>query len=127
VVLGAGAILPPYISLFGELNLQERVEVADHVVPGLIVLLVSLVAVLFLRGPAPAHPPLLVSGGVITLAGFWMVATHVGLVAQARRNIVPGGAVAWHLLPSLAVLLLGASWTASSAQSDTADERHSGR
>ncbi|MDQ6839803.1 MAG: hypothetical protein M3137_16125 [Actinomycetota bacterium] len=113
MILGVAATLPPYISPFGHLNLQQRVEVADHVIPGLIVLLVSLAALMLLPRHPPPQPPLLAGGGIITLAGFWMVATHIGLLTQAHQNIVPAGPLAWHLLPSLAVLLLGATWTAT--------------
>jgi len=113
LLIGVWAILPPYISTFGKLNVQSRVEIADHVVPGLVVLAVSVVGYLVLRSPDPSMPSLFGGGAVITLAGFWMVVTHVPLISQSRNHIVPAGAVAWHGLPGLAVMLLGILWVRS--------------
>lgn len=44
------------------------------------------------------------------LAGFWMVATHVGLLSQAQEGIVTWGSVAWHATPGVAVSMLGVTW-----------------
>lgn len=107
LVIGLWAALPPY---FGpELDTETRVEIVDHVVPSLFLMAASVVALVLARvRPAPAH--LLVAGFVVALAGIWMVATHVPLVAQAARHEVPAGAAAYHTAPGLAVVALGLGW-----------------
>ena len=111
VLVGAWAIIPPYVKTFGDLGVEPRVEVADHVIPGIAVIVVSVVGFLLLRSPEPSQLALFVGGAVITLAGFWMVATHLGLVDQARDDIVPVKAVAWHGIPGLVVTVVGVLWT----------------
>ncbi|MDP9387163.1 MAG: hypothetical protein M3Q48_04360 [Actinomycetota bacterium] len=101
------ALLPPYTG--PELATQTRVEVADHVVPALVVLALSLFALARARRPAPGAFPLLAGLGVL-LAGFWMTATHVPLVAQAARGEVAAGAAAYHSVPGVAVVVLGTVW-----------------
>ncbi|MCA1844735.1 MAG: hypothetical protein LC792_16390 [Actinobacteria bacterium] len=113
--MGVLALLPPYLGPALE-PLEIRKEVADHVVPGVVVLAISAVA-LWVAG-RPAGPPptaLFVAGLVITLAGIWMTATHVPLVAQAVRHQpqAPWPATVWHTLPGLAVDALGLWWTAA--------------
>lgn len=111
LLIGAWAIVPPYIHAFGKLNVEHRVEITDHVIPGIAVLLVCALGFFLLRSPAPSGLLLLMAGGVVALAGFWMVATHVGLIHQARQGTVPTGALVWHGLPGVVVLLLGLVWT----------------
>ena len=122
LVVGVWAIIPPYLHAFGKLNVEHRVEIADHVIPGVAILAVSVLGLLLLRSAAPSAILLFMGGGVIALSGFWMVATHVGLVKQARQDIVPGGAVVWHSLPGVAVLLLGVAWTIRFWDTDDTDE-----
>ena len=108
--MSAWALLPPYSG--PKLNTETRVEIADHVVPSIVLIVVSL-AVLVVRQRRDAPPAFpLVAGFLVTLAGLWMVATHVPLVRQAARGEVGvswGGAV-YHTAPSLAVLVLGLVW-----------------
>lgn len=111
LLVGVWAVIPPYVHAFGKLNVESRVEFADHVVPGIVVLAVSALGLVLLRSASPSPMLLFVGGAAIALAGLWMVATHLPLVNQARDGIVPGGAVAWHSLPGLAVSLLGVAWT----------------
>jgi len=106
LVIGVWAVLPPYVTAFGDLHVESRVEVADHVVPGVIVLAFSGLAYLVLS----SELALFTGGAVITLAGFWMVATHVGLISQVRNDIVPLSALLWHGLPGVAVIVLGLVW-----------------
>lgn len=61
---------------------------------------------------AKAGTFMLLAGLGILLAGFWMVATHVPLVAQSRRGEVAGGTAAYHTAPGVAVALLGLAWAA---------------
>jgi hypothetical protein len=53
----------------------------------------------------------LIAGLGVLLAGFWMTATHIPLVAQTTRDEVAAGAAIYHTLPGLAVAALGAVWT----------------
>lgn len=124
--IGIWAIIPPYVKGFGDLNVESRVEFADHVVPGIAVLVVSLVGVLALRAADPSQLVLFVCGGVVALAGLWMVATHAPLITQYQDDLVVGGAVIWHGLPGVVVALLGVVWVLRFWGSD-ADEAASAR
>ena len=109
----AWSLLPPYSG--PELNTEMRVEIADHVVPGILMLVLSVAALVRSRragARSPAGSFMLLAGLGILLAGFWMVATHVPLVAQARRGEVPGGTAAYHTAPGIAVMVLGLVWAA---------------
>lgn len=110
LLIGVWAIIPPYVNRFGDLNVESRVEFADHVLPGIAVLAISVLAYLVVRSAEPSHFLLFVGGGVIVLAGLWMVATHAPLVSQYRNDMVAGGAVLWHGLPGVGVFLLGVVW-----------------
>lgn len=106
LLVAVWAVLPPYAG--PGLLLDPTVEVIDHVVPGLVVLGVSLAA-LALRRRA-VGTPMLAAGLLVTLAGFWMTVTHLPLVAQALRGEAPAVAAGWHTVPGLVVMTLGAVW-----------------
>lgn len=110
LVVAAIAVLPPYTG--PEIGTSDKVEVADHVVPAVLMALLSLAALVAGRRPRPGMFPL-VAGLGITLAGLWMTATHVPLVAQATRDEVSYGTAAYHTVPGLLVLALGLVWTAT--------------
>lgn len=112
VIVGACAMLPPYVG--PRLATAHRVEVADHLVPGLVVLAVSgIVLVATRRGPVPGTPMLL-GGLVVVLAGLWMTSTHVPLVAQAARHEAPWGTTIYHCAMAVMVLTFGLVWTKAS-------------
>lgn len=101
-----------------ELNTTDRVEIADHVVPGMVVLGIAVASLVMMsrrRGQQRrAHAlSLLVCGFVVVLAGLWITATHLPLVAQASRQEVTWGAAIFHTAPGVAVLVLGAAWVAA--------------
>lgn len=107
------ALLPPYSG--PELGTEMRVEIADHVVPSVLMIMLSVVALVRRHASGAAADKgsfMLLAGLGILLAGFWMVATHVPLVAQARRGEVTGGVAAYHTAPGVAVMLLGLVWAA---------------
>lgn len=107
------ALLPPYSG--PELATEMRVEIADHVVPSILMIVLSVAALARSRGAAAGSTGgsfMLIAGLGILLAGFWMVATHVPLVAQARRGEVTNGVAAYHTAPGVAVMLLGLVWAA---------------
>ncbi|MEO6121695.1 MAG: hypothetical protein ABIW46_04475 [Acidimicrobiales bacterium] len=111
LVIGVWALLPPYSG--PEINTATRVEVADHVVPAALLLGISLWALLAARRPSSGSgSAMLVAGFGVVLAGLWMTATHLPLVAQARRDQVTEAAAAYHTIPGLVVLALGAIWAA---------------
>lgn len=110
VLVGAWALLPPYTG--PALNTAARVEFADHVVPGALVVGISIVSLLVARR-RDADRLLFAAGLGVVLAGFWMVATHLPLVLQATREQAPWGATAYHTTPGLAVLVLGVAWAAT--------------
>jgi hypothetical protein len=56
---------------------------------------------------------MLAAGLVVVLAGLWMAATHVPLVAQAARHDAPWGATIYHSASAALVLTFGLVWTAS--------------
>ncbi len=118
LLVGGWALLPPYSG--PALNTAMRVEVADHVVPGLIVILLSAGALVMTRGErVPPSGALLVAGAVVLLAGLWMTATHVPLVLQAIRDEAPAGAVAYHSLPASPSPCSGPSGSARAGRSLT--------
>ena len=119
VVVGLWGSLPRFVD--SGLLTEDRVEVVDHVVPGAVVVIVSLVA-LVVAGRSPKPGPLLfVAGLVVVLAGLFMVATHVPLVMQATRDEAPWGGTLFHTSAALAVFGLGLLW-ASAYWSPTAPE-----
>ncbi len=104
LVAGLWAFLPVYTG--PELNVAQRVEIADHLIPGLVVL-AACAAALALRLRATM---LLLAGMAVALAGFWMTATHLPLVVQATDGQVAWTAAIYHTLPGLAVLGVGLVW-----------------
>lgn len=104
LVVGLWAFLPVYTG--PELNVAQRVEIADHLIPGLVVL-TACAAALALRLQATV---LLVAGMAVALAGFWMTATHLPLVVQATDGQVPWTSAFYHTLPGLAVMGVGLVW-----------------
>ena len=108
LVVGTWAMLPKFVS--PPLNTLDRVEFADHVIPGILVVAVS-AAVLALRrraGGAGLVP--FFAGGVVLLAGFWMVLTHIPLVSQAFNDEAPWAGTVHHTSSALAVFGLGLLW-----------------
>jgi len=112
LVVSACATLP--VQLGPHLDVAHRVEVADHLIPGLVSLAVSAtVLVMTRRAPVPGFA-MLAAGLVVTLAGLWMVATHLPLVAQAGRHDAPWGATIYHSASAVLVLVFGLVWTTAS-------------
>lgn len=120
LLIGAWAMVAPYVLLGPDLNAEGSREVVDHAVPGVLLIGLSCVmAVRGRRGPQAGAFPLLAGFGVL-LAGLWMTATHLPLVTDARQGRVSESVAAWHTVPGLAVMALGAAWAA--AYWSTADQ-----
>ena len=108
LAIGAWAMLPPYVG--PTLATESRVEFADHNVPGLVILAVSVAVLLAGRRLAATGTAMFGAGLAIVLAGLWMTATHLPLVRQAVQDEAPAVATVWHTVPGVVVLALGATW-----------------
>jgi amino acid transporter len=103
------ASLPKYSGPF--LNTSDSAEFADHIVPAVLVAIVSIVALLSNRkAKGPTAVPFF-CGMAILLAGFWMVATHVPLISEAFRDLAPWAATVYHSSAAFAVFGFGLFWT----------------
>jgi hypothetical protein len=112
MVIGLWAAVTPYVLLGPDLNAAGSREVIDHVVPGALLLVLSTALLLRSRSAGDNVFPLVAGLGVL-LAGFWMTATHLPLVGDARRGAVRDAVAAWHIVPGLVVMVLGAVWAAT--------------
>ena len=106
--LAAWATAVPWLAraLGLELDVPTRLEIADHVVPGVIVLGGC---ALLLRSAADPAPGGLLRLGVLAvacLAGFWITATHAVLLPEAIDGSSPWGAALLHLSAGPPVTLL---------------------
>lgn len=111
MLVGVWALLPRYSGPALELGPRgDQLEFVDHVVPGMVVIAISALALVLSRRFDIAAV-LFPAGLAIVLAGFWMVATHFPLVLQAMRDQAPWGATIYHSLPAVAVLVLGVAWS----------------
>jgi hypothetical protein len=108
--LGAWTILPPYLGpVMGlELDVAPRVEVVDHVVPGVAVIVGAAAALVYLRqGRGRLGDILPMSAiGLAFLASFWVTSTHVPLIAEAARGESDWGAAILHNTAGLPVALV---------------------
>jgi predicted membrane channel-forming protein YqfA (hemolysin III family) len=115
--IGAWTVVVPYLgrALGLDVNVSARVEVVDHVIPGIFVV----AAALYLRRLAQrrrlaGEPAALFASGVAFLAGFWVFATHVPLLADAARSDLPWEAAIWHSIAGLPVVGLACWFVVSS-------------
>jgi hypothetical protein len=106
--VGAWSIAVPYVGpvLGLDLDVTDKVEVVDHVVPGMLVVACA-IALLWLarRGGSGS----LLSMGLacaIALAGMWITATHVPLLLDAGRGVVPWGTALFHTASGPVILAL---------------------
>lgn len=115
-VLGASAawaIAVPYLGrLVGvRLDVPASVEVADHVVPGLVVLAAIVVLMTGRRRRplvAPGDLRWSIAAAASFLAGFWIASTHLPLVVEAIGGVTPWDAALLHASAGLPVLGTGA-------------------
>lgn len=110
--LGSWTAIVPYLGkAFGlTVNVSWRVEFADHVVPGAIIVAIGL----YLhkrasRGAPRGERNALFAAGLSFLAGFWVLATHVPLLQDASEELVTWEAAIWHSIAALAIVVL-AGW-----------------
>ncbi len=107
-----------------KLNVAASTEVVDHIIPAVFVVLASVVAILVGHQPQGPGALRLMAGMVVVLAGLWMLATHLPLVAQATRDEAPWPATIYHTSSALAVFGLGLLWSAATwSEADDDAER----
>ena len=98
--LGALTIATPYLGkeLGLRIDVPSKVEVVDHVVPGVIVVVLSALWLVVLSGRARATGSLLLlaAAGVFFLASLWLTLTHVPTLIEAVGGDVPWGPALFH-------------------------------
>jgi len=102
------ASLPKYSG--PTLHVEPAKEVADHVIPAVVVLVCALVGMVASRRAKGPGALRFMAGMGVLLAGLWMMATHLPLVAEAMRNEAPWPATIYHTSAALAVFGLGLLW-----------------
>jgi hypothetical protein len=109
-LLGAWSILPPYIGpVVGlDLDVKASVEVVDHVVPGVIIILCAGLAALQVgRSEAAEDSTLgLLLMGACALAGLWQTVTHAPLVFDGGEPGSPWDSVIVHSTPGPFLVML---------------------
>jgi len=108
-ILGAWTVVVPYLghALGLGVNVPSRVEIVDHVVPGALVAATGLYLTMLARRRSSAGTgSALFGGGVCFLAGFWVLATHVPLLADAGRSKEPWDAALWHASTALPIVVI---------------------
>lgn len=115
VGLGVGlwAAVAPYALLGPDLNAAAKNEFVDHVVPGALVIVLSVAMLLRSKRPANGGSFPLLAGFGVLLGGLWMSATHLPLVKDAQNDIVATDVTAWHTIPGIVVMILGGAWAAT--------------
>lgn len=103
------ATLPQYSG--PALNTEASKEIADHIIPAIVVAIACLVA-LTNRKKAGDGPSLVQFSAamVALLAGFWMVATHIPLVVQAFGGDAPWPGTIYHASAAFATMGFGLMW-----------------
>jgi hypothetical protein len=99
-------IAPPYVS---PLDVDDTVEVVDHVVPGLVSLAAALYVLARARAGDLASTPVLIALGICAVGGAWVTLTHVTLLADAGEPGRPVGSVLLHVTAG-PLLLVPALW-----------------
>jgi len=119
--LGCWTIVVPYLghAIGLGVDVASKVEVVDHVVPGALVAAIGgCLLMLTRRRVVLGGWPTLLGGGVCFLAGFWVLATHVPLLADAARGTAPWGAALWHASTSLPIVVVSLWYVLRSPEGD---------
>lgn len=107
--LGAWTVIVPYLghAIGLGVNVASKVEVVDHVVPGALIATVGVgLLMLTRRFSADGGWSMLLGGGLCFLAGFWVLATHVPLIADAASGRARWGAALWHMSTALPLVIV---------------------
>jgi len=103
------SILPPYVGpwLGLKLDVSTTVEAIDHLIPGLLAICGSTLALVLTRRGQGDSTLAFAALSVCALAGLFETVSHIALVTHAGGPLQPVGTVAWHALPG--PVLLGLS------------------
>ena len=104
-----------------KLNVEASKEVADHIVPAIVVVFASLVGIWASRRPQGPGAFRFMAAMAVLLAGLWMMATHIPLLLEATRDEAPWPATIYHNSSAFAVFGLGLLW-ATVTWSEAGDE-----
>ncbi len=98
--LGAASAVAPYAAraIGLEVDVPARVEVVDHVVPGLVAI-VSCAVAIGTGARRSSTLTVLVVASVCLLAGLWVTTTHVPLLLDAAEGLVSWSAAVLHSVP----------------------------
>ena len=116
------ASLPQYSG--PKLYVEASKEVADHIIPAIVILIASLIGIAASRRPQGPGATRFIAGMVVLLAGLWMMATHIPLLAQTMRGDADAAswpATIYHFSSALAAFGLGLLW-ATVTWSEAGDE-----
>lgn len=105
------ASLPKYSG--PKLSVDASKELADHIIPAIVVFVAAVVGILAGRRPQGPGALRLIAGLAVLLAGLWMMATHIPLVTQTLRggpDAASWAATIYHTSSALAVFGLGLLW-----------------
>ena len=107
-VLAAWAMAVPWLAraVGLEVDVPTRLELIDHVVPGVVVLACVLVLARRDRRDPAGHLWRLVALSVACLAGAWITATHLVLVPEALDGVTGWGPALAHLSAGPPILAL---------------------
>lgn len=106
-LLGAWSAIVPYLArpLGLEVDVATKVEIVDHVVPGVLVALLGGWLTFGDRAGSPVSRGAL-AAGVCALSGFWILATHVPLLADAADGREDWPAALWHSSSGPVIIVL---------------------
>jgi hypothetical protein len=107
-VLALYSITPPYLGpLLGlELDVSSKVEVIDHVIPGVSAAIAAWIALSYARRGQTDSVAMLAALGLCVLAGLFQAVSHLTLVLNAGDPQAPVGSVILHATPGPALLIL---------------------
>lgn len=107
--LGAWSIVVPYLGppLGFDLDVLAKVEIVDHVVPGSVIVACSMLGLSLLRRGRSGSLASLGIAAAIVLAGLWITTTHVPLLLDAGRGVVPWATACFHTASGPLILALG--------------------
>lgn len=107
-VLGAWSIVVPYIGprLGLDLDVSHKVEIVDHVLAGIVIVACAVVMLSLLRRGRSGSLLTMGLACVIALAGMWITVTHVPLLLDAGRGLVPWGTACFHTASGPLILAL---------------------
>ena len=111
IVAAFVAALPFFVT--PELDTARAAEVADHVFPGVLVLVAAGSVFLAHRRGGVSPTAFLVAALAILLAGIWMASTHVPLLFQAADDEAPWVGALYHSSSAAIVLAVGVAWASA--------------